>query len=92
MRNPEKLKQAIADMHKSLKEDKATVSLSEKKSRELHSKIQMMTLVEEVYWDYFELQICDTYRTTGHQNMHGADGCLPVIQGKGRQGSQETRA
>lgn len=48
MRNPEKLKQAIADMHKSLKEDKATVSLSEKKSRELHSKIQMMTLVEEV--------------------------------------------
>jgi kinetochore protein Nuf2 len=45
--NPEKLKMAIADMHTSLKEDKATVTNAEKKSRELHTKMELMATVEE---------------------------------------------
>jgi len=47
VRNPEKLKLAIADMHRSLAEDKSTLNVSEKKSRELITRMGVMSSVEE---------------------------------------------
>ena len=46
--NPEKLKQTIVDMHQSLKEDKNAVTDSEKKLRELFTKMELMTSVQQV--------------------------------------------
>jgi kinetochore protein Nuf2 len=47
VRNPDKLKMAIKDMHTSLKEDKSTLQHSEKKSREIISRMGVMASVEQ---------------------------------------------
>ncbi|KAL2912180.1 kinetochore-associated Ndc80 complex subunit nuf2 [Polyrhizophydium stewartii] len=45
--SPEKLKQVIAEMNRSLQEDKAFVLAAEKKTRELTYKIELMDTVEQ---------------------------------------------
>jgi hypothetical protein len=61
VRNPEKLKLAIADMHRSLKEDKASVVASEKKARELHAKLQVMSCVEDVSASFCLSPFCSSF-------------------------------
>ncbi|KAH9265682.1 hypothetical protein BASA84_001490 [Batrachochytrium salamandrivorans] len=46
-RSPEKLKQVIAEMNRSLQEDKAYAVTTEKKNRELTHKIELMNGVEQ---------------------------------------------
>jgi kinetochore protein Nuf2 len=61
VRNPDKLKMAIKDMHKSLKEEKSTLNASEKKSRELITRMGVMSSVEE------DVKICI-------EHLHAAQG------------------
>ena len=46
--SPEKLKQVIAEMNRSLLEDKQLIVTSEKKSRELAARIDSMLAIEQV--------------------------------------------
>lgn len=45
--NPEALKQAINEMNQSLKEDKQTAAISERKAQQLQNKIDMLRQVEQ---------------------------------------------